>query len=128
VQKFQVEIDDDLSLRITRVNEPVTSDDLAAFIEQFSGTRPYRNLIWDFAPGSLQLLSTDDLKELLTRRLDIVRQRVGGHTVMVAHDLSELTLMKWYKQFAESLNVPEVDFQIAHTVEEAMVLIKRGAQ
>jgi len=127
VQNFDVEIVEDLDLRVVRVLSPVTSDDILSLMDSEFNKRQMLNLVWDFAPGSFQLLSTDDLKHLLTARLDRVRKRVGGHTVMIAHEMTEVTLMKWYKEFAETLGVSEVQFHIAPSMEEALTLI-RGDQ
>jgi len=126
VSKFEVQLDAGLDLRITRVLQPVTAEEIGEFANAQAEIRLYQNLIWDFAPGALQLLTTDDLKRLLSNRLDRVRKRVGGQTVMIARNDSEFTLMKWYKQFAESLDVPEVRFHIARDLDEALEIIAAG--
>lgn len=124
VGKFDVEIIEDLDLRIVRVLSPVTHDEIQSLMDSEFNKRQTLNLVWDFAPGSFQLLSTDDLKHLLTARLDRVRKRVGGHTVMIAHEVTEFTLLKWYKEFAQTLGVREVQFHIAPSMEEALSLIR----
>jgi hypothetical protein len=124
VSKFEVQLDDDLDLRIVRVVEPVTYEEVIDLVAREFEGRQTLNLIWDFAPGTLQLLSMDELKLLLTARLDRVRERVGGHTVMIAHDPSELTLMKWYKEYAETLGVKEVKFHIAESLEVALGFVR----
>jgi len=127
VQSFDVEFIEGMDLRVVRVLSPVTRDEILSLLDSEFNKRQTLNLVWDFAPGSLQLLSTDDLKHLLTARLNRVWKRVGGHTVMIAHEMTEFTLMKWYKEFAETLGVSEVQFHIAPSMEEAMTMI-RGEQ
>ena len=124
MSKFKVTVDEDLDLRIVQVLDKVTRDEIADFFEREFLSRVTQNLIWDLAPGSLQLLSMEELKELMVGRRDYIRQRDGGHTVFVAHETSEQMLTKWYKSFAETLDFHSVNYSVAKTLDQAIAHIR----
>lgn len=124
MKKFEVQINDELDLRIVRIVEPVTFDDLIGLATQDFGRVIRQNLIWEFAPGTLQFLDVESIKGNLDMRRREHEQRAGGHTVMVAHDPSEEMLIKWYKSFAEALPFHDVQFHVCASMDEAMEIIR----
>ena len=62
LSKFQIRLIEDLDLRIVRVLEEATHEEAADFFESEFLQALTKNLIWEFMPGALQLMSTDDLR------------------------------------------------------------------
>ena len=123
MKKFEIKIDAQNDLRIVRVVENVTYEDLIGLATETFGTDIKKNLIWEFAPGTLQLIDLEKIKGNLDIRREEHSRRAGGHTIMIAQDLSEEMLLKWYKSFAESQQFHAVTFHICSNMEEAMDII-----
>lgn len=124
---LEINVVEELDLRILRVNGAQTYNELLAWLEQAIKPPIRRNLIWVIAPGSLQLLSTDDLKKFLSEREALLLQAADGQTAFVIGDEAEQALTKWYIALAGEAGKSSVQFMIATSEAEGLDLIKGAA-
>jgi len=124
VSKIDVQIIDDLNVRIVHVNEAVSFADIVHFFEHELEPRIVLNTIWDLQPGALQHLNLEELKRFVAMRRTNIERRRGGNTVLVASEMSERMLIKWYKTFAEVLDFHDVKFHVADSLEEAIAIVR----
>jgi len=124
VSKIDVQIIDELSTRIVRVNGAVSFEEIVHFFERELEPRIILNTIWDIQPGALQQLNLEELKRFVAIRRTNIERRRGGNTVFVVSEVAERMLIKWYTTFAEGLEFHDVKFHMARSLEEAKAIIR----
>lgn len=126
-EKYKIEYDSTLDLKTIKVSSPVTRCDLVQLVSSDDEIQEPRNIMWVIAPGTLQNLSLDDLKQAVEMSRMRLFGRRGGKTILVADDPSEALLMKWYQAYVNSLEGIPVELTRCATSEEGKVLL-RGVQ
>jgi len=123
LEKFEIQRNEALDLSVVRVLKAVAVTDNIEMLGEHFDPHVTRNMIWEFLPGTLQLLNVDDLKSLMENRRKTLRSRLGGHTVFVTHDPGEHLLMKWYSTIGEPLGEPWITLHPADDTGAVIELI-----
>ena len=128
MEKFEIQRNEALDLIVVRVLKAVTVTDIVEMLGEHFDPHMTKNIIWEFLPGTLQLLNVNDLKSLMENRRKTLRSRRGGHTVFVTHDPGEHLLMKWYSTIGEPLTEHQITLHLADDIDAAIELIIRSAK
>lgn len=123
MEKFEIQRNEALDLSVVRVLKAVALTDIIEMLAEHFDPHVTKNIIWEFLPGTLQLLNVDDLKSLMENRRKTLRSRLGGHTVFVTHDPGEHLLMKWYSTIGEPLAERQITLHLADDLDGAIELI-----
>ncbi len=96
----------------------VTADELVnAVLDSFAG-HVTKNVVWDLSMGSVEQLTSDDLRSIADLVRTHAHTRIGGKTAIVAPADLEYGMSRMLSTFAELIDVP-FDTQAFRTLSEA---------
>ncbi|MGD0584608.1 MAG: hypothetical protein ABSA86_02380 [Oryzomonas sp.] len=105
-------------LTIRKIIGMVSSDELINALHRYYTGHITKNLLWDLTNGSVDKLTTGDIKHISQLVLQHAQTRIGGKTAIVAPSDVDYGMSRMLNTYAEIGNIP-FETQVFRTQSEA---------
>lgn len=115
---------DDIDATIVELKQSVSAREIANALRDEIEPRLTRHVVWVVRRGTVDNLSTDDLKSFAGPRRAVMEKRPQGHTFFVSEGDAERALMRWYVAYGERVEQAPVGLHVMRTLDEALEKIR----
>ena len=112
-------IDADRDLTTFVVDGDLTAAEIVQYSSEYYEESPTRSVLWDATSGTVNGISSEELRNVAKRMLNHTKRRSGGKTALVGRFDIDFGLARQYEAYAKMEQLP-VQYQIFRNVEEAM--------